>query len=81
MISIRRVISLIIAMIAIVALDTEVSAQELTRSNTRGNIRKINQGGLVPIDSVALKREQALAAARRDSIYYGILDSIGRSYR
>ena len=65
-------------MIAIVALDTEVSAQELTRSNTRGNIRKINQGGLVPIDSVALKREQALAAARRDSIYYGILDSIGR---
>ena len=78
MMSISRVISLVIAMFTFVAFEAEVSAQELTRSNTRGNIRTINQGGMVPIDSVAIKREQALAAARRDSIYYGILDSIGR---
>ena len=78
MMSISRVISLVIAMFSFVAFDAEVSAQELTRSNTRGNIRTINQGGMVPIDSMAIKREQALAAARRDSIYYGVLDSIGR---
>ena len=78
MMSISRVISLVIAMFSFVAFDVEVSAQELTRSNTRGNIRTINQGGMVPIDSMAIKREQALAAARRDSIYYGVLDSIGR---
>ena len=78
MMSIRRVITLIFAAIAFVTFNNDVSAQELTRSNTRGNIRTINQGGLVPIDSAALKREQARAAARRDSIYYSILDSIGR---
>lgn len=65
-------------MFALVAFNENVSAQELTRNNTRGNIRTINQGGLVPIDSVAIKREQARVAARRDSIYYSILDSIGR---
>ena len=65
-------------MFALVAFNEDVSAQELTRNNTRGNIRTINQGGLVPIDSVAIKREQARVAARRDSIYYSILDSIGR---
>lgn len=78
MIGIRRVITLVIAMFALVAFNENVSAQELTRNNTRGNIRTINQGGLVPIDSVAIKREQARVAARRDSIYYSILDSIGR---
>lgn len=78
MMNIRRVIALIFAVTAFVAFNNDVSAQELTRSNTRGNIRTINQGGLVPIDSVAIKREQARAAARRDSIYYSILDSIGR---
>lgn len=78
MIGIRRVITLVIAMFALVAFNEDVSAQELTRNNTRGNIRTINQGGLVPIDSVAIKREQARVAARRDSIYYSILDSIGR---
>lgn len=78
MIGIRRVITLVIAMFAFVAFSEDVAAQELTRNNTRGNIRTINQGGLVPIDSVAIKREQARSAARRDSIYYSILDSIGR---
>ena len=65
-------------MFAFAAFSEDVAAQELTRNNTRGNIRTINQGGLVPIDSVAIKREQARSAARRDSIYYSILDSIGR---
>lgn len=65
-------------MFAFAAFSENVAAQELTRNNTRGNIRTINQGGLVPIDSVAIKREQARSAARRDSIYYSILDSIGR---
>ena len=78
MIGIRRVITLVIAMFAFAAFSEDVAAQELTRNNTRGNIRTINQGGLVPIDSVAIKREQARSAARRDSIYYSILDSIGR---
>ena len=78
MIGIRRVITLVIAMFAFAAFSEDVVAQELTRNNTRGNIRTINQGGLVPIDSVAIKREQARSAARRDSIYYSILDSIGR---
>ncbi len=78
MIGIRRVITLVIAIFAFAAFSEDVAAQELTRNNTRGNIRTINQGGLVPIDSVAIKREQARSAARRDSIYYSILDSIGR---
>lgn len=52
-------------------------AQEYNRLKQRGNIRQINQGGLVPIDSAALRREQELAVARRDSAYFHILDSLG----
>lgn len=52
-------------------------AQEYNRLEQRGNIRQINQGGLVPIDSAALRREQELAVARRDSAYFHILDSLG----
>ena len=58
-------------------ISTEVSyAQEFTRERLRGNIRTINQGELVPIDSAALLKAQAEAAARRDSIYYHFVDSI-----
>ena len=58
-------------------VSTEVSyAQEFTRERLRGNIRSINQGELVPIDSAALLKAQAEAAARRDSIYYHFVDSI-----
>lgn len=58
-------------------VSTEVSyAQEFTRERLRGNIRSINQGELVPIDSAALLKVQAEAAARRDSIYYHFVDSI-----
>ena len=58
-------------------ISTEVSyAQEFTRERLRGNIRSINQGELVPIDSAALLKVQAEAAARRDSIYYHFVDSI-----
>ena len=52
-------------------------AQEYNRLKQRGNIRQINQGGLVPIDSAALRHEQELAVARRDSAYFHILDSLG----
>lgn len=58
-------------------VSTEVSyAQEFTRERLRGNIRSINQGELVPIDSAALLKVQAETAARRDSIYYHFVDSI-----
>ena len=58
-------------------VSTEVSyAQEFTRERLRGNIRSINQGELVPIDSAALLKAQAEAVARRDSIYYHFVDSI-----
>ena len=58
-------------------VSTEVSyAQEFTRERLRGNIRSINQGELVPIDSAALLKAQAEAAAHRDSIYYHFVDSI-----
>jgi hypothetical protein len=57
---------------------SSVTAQEYNRQNLRGNVRTINQGGLVPIDSAALLRAKAEAAARRDSLYYNFIDSIGR---
>ncbi len=72
------VISILMAVIALFAVTGEVSAQELSRDRLRGNVRTINNGGLVPIDSAALLRAQAEAAARRDSLYYHHLDSIGR---
>ena len=62
----------------IVAISNPLSAQQYNRERLRGNVRTINQGGLVPIDSVALLRAQAEAAARRDSLYYNFIDSIGR---
>ena len=53
-----------------------VSAQEYSRERLRGNVRTVNQGALVPIDSMALLRAKAEAAARRDSMYFHYLDSI-----
>lgn len=58
---------------------TMLSAQEYNRERLRGNVRTINQGGLVPIDSAALLRAEAEAAARRDSIYYHYIDSVAQS--
>lgn len=66
------------AVIALFAVTEGVSAQEYNRESLRGNVRAINNGGLVPIDSAALRRAQAEAAARRDSLYYHHLDSLGR---
>ena len=62
----------------IVAISNPLSAQQYNRERLRGNVRTINQGGLVPIDSAALLRAQAEAAAHRDSLYYNFIDSIGR---
>ena len=62
----------------IVAISNPLSAQQYNRERLRGNVRTINQGGLVPVDSAALLRAQAEAAARRDSLYYNFIDSIGR---
>ena len=77
---IRRIsIAIIMAVIALFAVTEDVSAQVYTRDNTRGNIRTINNGGLVPIDSAAILKAKAEAAARRDSLYYNHLDSIGRT--
>jgi hypothetical protein len=66
-------------MVAFVAISNGVSAQEYNRERLRGNIRTINQGGLVPVDSAAILRAKAEAAARRDSLYYNFIDSIGRA--
>ena len=75
---IQRVISAIIVAVASLTFVTaDCYAQEYNRLSQRGNIRQINQGGLVPIDSAALKREQQVAIARRDSAYIHILDSLG----
>lgn len=76
---IRRIsIAIVMAVIALCAATETLSAQEYDREKLRGNVRTINNGGLVPIDSAAIKREQAIAAARRDSLYYRHLDSLGR---
>ena len=75
---IQRVISaIIIAVASLTFVTADCYAQEYNRLSQRGNIRQINQGGLVPIDSAALKREQQVAIARRDSAYIHILDSLG----
>lgn len=78
MMSLRRVIAIVIALFAVVASYNCASAQELSRQRVRGNVRTINNGGLVPIDSLALQREKEQQAAHRDSMYFSILDSIGR---
>lgn len=76
----QRVITTIMMIVASLVLFTDSAcAQIYTRTSQRGNIRQINQGGLVPIDSAALRREQAEAAARRDSTYLGIIDSIAKN--
>lgn len=75
--SIRKVIFAIVGFLAVIASCGELSAQQtLSRERLRGNVRTINQGGLVPIDSAAILRAEASAAARRDSIYFHYLDSI-----
>ena len=52
---IQRVISAIAIIVAsIMFTTTDCHAQEYNRLSQRGNIRQINQGGLVPIDSAAL---------------------------
>ena len=73
----RLYISLIVLLLAAMSA-TDVSAQSYNREQLRGNIRTINQGGLVPIDSTAILLEKARAAAARDSIYYRHIDSIAR---
>ena len=69
---------LALMVVAIAAICSSASAQEYNREGLRGNIRTINQGGLMPIDSAAILREKAAAAARRDSLYYNYIDSIAR---
>lgn len=76
--NLRRVISVVILLIGMVTTFGELSAQEYSRERLRGNVRSINQGGLVPIDSVALRQKQIAAAARRDSLYYHFIDSIAK---
>ena len=75
----KRILKYLVMLVAIiVAISNPLSAQQYNRERLRGNVRTINQGGLVPIDSAALLRAQAEAAARRDSLYYNFIDSIGR---
>ena len=62
-------IGLFLTLVALFAFDGNLSAQEYNRERLRGNVRTINQGGLVPIDSAAILREKAAAAARRDSCW------------
>ena len=73
----RLFISLIVTIIAVMSVH-DVAAQSYNRENLRGNVRTINQGGLVPIDSTAILLERAKAIAERDSIYYCHIDSIAR---
>lgn len=78
--NLSRVITTITLIVASLMLFTDtLYAQEYSRVSQRGNIRQINQGGLVPIDSAALLRQKAAAAARRDSLYLSYIDSIGRT--
>ena len=78
--NLRRVITTITLIVASLVLITDtLYAQEYSRVSQRGNIRQINQGGLVPIDSAALLRQKAAAAAHRDSLYFNHIDSIGRA--
>ena len=71
----RLFISLLLVIAATISLN-EVSAQSYNRERLRGNVRSINQGGLVPIDSAAILRAKAEEAARRDSIYWHFIDSV-----
>ena len=71
----KRIFTTILIAITIL-LATGASALSYDRERLRGNVRTINQGGLVPIDSAALLREKEAAAARRDSLYYRHIDSL-----
>ena len=73
----RFYISLIVAILAVMSAH-DVTAQSYNRESLRGNVRTINQGGLVPIDSTAILLERARAIAARDSIYYRHIDSIAK---
>ena len=64
------------AIVAIMTAAFDSSAQELNRERLRGNVRTINQGGLVPIDSAAIRQAEAERIARLDSIYYRHIDSL-----
>ncbi|MBE6175689.1 MAG: hypothetical protein E7146_01660 [Rikenellaceae bacterium] len=75
----RRIFICFVMIVMALMTTTMLSAQEYNRERLRGNVRTINQGGLVPIDSAALLRAEAEAAARRDSIYYHYIDSIAQS--
>lgn len=74
--NLRRVIIAVCMVVAMIATAESSSAQEYNRERLRGNIRSINAGGLVPIDSAALREAEARAAARRDSIYNHFIDSL-----
>ena len=75
----RRIFICFVMMVMALMTTTMLSAQEYNRERLRGNVRTINQGGLVPIDSAALLRAEAEAAARRDSMYYHYIDSVAQS--
>ncbi len=71
----RAIYAIVIVLMAIISTESSY-AQVYTRDRLRGNVRAINQGELVPIDSAALLKAQAEVAARRDSIYYHFIDSV-----
>ena len=73
----RLFIALLVSIVAVISTE-DATAQSYNRENLRGNIRTINQGGLVPIDSTAILLERAREIAARDSIYYRHIDSIAR---
>jgi hypothetical protein len=53
----RRIfIAMIMVVVAMFAATDSLYAQEYNRERLRGNVRTVNNGGLVPIDSAALKR-------------------------
>ena len=78
--NIKRVITALTLLVVSILLVTSSSyAQEYNRLSQRGNIRQINQGAIVPIDSAELRRKQAEAIARRDSAYLSYVDSLVRA--
>ena len=47
----KRILKYLVMLVAIiVAISNPLSAQQYNRERLRGNVRTINQGGLVPID-------------------------------
>ena len=74
--SLKRIIGILLLVVAITS-SIDLSAQQLSRDRLRGNVRSINQGALVPIDSAALKAAEARRVAVRDSLYFHFLDSLG----